>query len=142
MIRKILTYYAERLEEYLSRSHRRPEGLATVGMIGNSTEERPNKMVVSLLNVERETAGGGSSTSAHCHGYAFDLVPTNGQMRAFKRFCRAFLAGRAFDQLISEKEDKNGVPSWMHVGYKHPDGKRQRRQCYSMIHGKYYKMTD
>ena len=54
MIRKILTYYAERLEEYLSRFHRRPEGLATVGMIGNSTEERPNKMVVSLLNVERE----------------------------------------------------------------------------------------
>ena len=28
MIRKILTYYAERLEEYLSRTHRRPEGLA------------------------------------------------------------------------------------------------------------------
>ena len=54
MIRKILTYYAERLEEYLSRTHRRPEGLATVGMIGNSAEERPNKMVVSLLNVERE----------------------------------------------------------------------------------------
>ena len=52
MIRKILTYYAERLEEYLSRFHRRPEGLATVGMIGNSTEERPNKMVVSLLNVD------------------------------------------------------------------------------------------
>ena len=50
MIRKILTYYAERLEEYLSRTHRRPaerleeylsrthrrpEGLATVGMIGD-----------------------------------------------------------------------------------------------------------
>ena len=58
MIRKILTYYAERLEEYLSHFHRRPEGLATVGMIGNSAEERPNKMVVNLLNVERETAGG------------------------------------------------------------------------------------
>lgn len=58
MIRKILTYYTERLEEYLSRFHRRPEGLARVGMIGNSTEERPNKIVVSLLNVERETAGG------------------------------------------------------------------------------------
>lgn len=27
-------------------------------MIGNSTEERPNKMVVGLLNVERETSGG------------------------------------------------------------------------------------
>ena len=38
MIRKILTYYAERLEEYLSRTHRRPEGLATVGM---RTHRRP-----------------------------------------------------------------------------------------------------
>lgn len=58
MIKKILTYYAERLEEYLSRLHHQPEGLATVGLIGNGSEERPNKMVVSLLNVERETAGG------------------------------------------------------------------------------------
>ena len=30
MIRKILTYYAERLEEYLSRTHRQPEGIATI----------------------------------------------------------------------------------------------------------------
>ena len=30
MIRKILTYYAERLEEYLSRTHRQPEGIVTV----------------------------------------------------------------------------------------------------------------
>lgn len=91
---------------------------------------------------ELNKAVGGSSTSAHCHGYAFDLVPTNGQMRAFKRFCRDFLAGRAFDQLISEGEDNSGMPSWMHVGYKHPDGKRQRGQYLSMIHGKYYPMTD
>lgn len=58
MIRKILTYYAERLNEYLSSRHHRPEGLATVGLIGNSAEERPNKMVACLLGVERETAGG------------------------------------------------------------------------------------
>lgn len=58
MIKKILTYYAERLEEYLSRTHRQPEGTAMVGLIGNGSEERPGKMVVSLLNVERETAGG------------------------------------------------------------------------------------
>ena len=45
---------------------------------------------------ELNKAVGGSSTSAHRYGYAFDLVPTNGQMRAFKRFCRDFLAGRAF----------------------------------------------
>lgn len=58
MIKKILTYYAERLDEYLSRLHHQPEGLAEVGFVGNGTEERPNKMVVSLINVERETAGG------------------------------------------------------------------------------------
>ena len=58
MIRKILTYYTERLDEYLSRTRHRPEGLAIVGMIGSAKEERPNKMVVALLNVERETSGG------------------------------------------------------------------------------------
>lgn len=85
---------------------------------------------------------GGSSTSAHCYGYAFDLVPTNGKMRAFKRFCRTYLAGRAFDQLISEGEDDSGMPKWMHVGYKHSDGVQQRGQYLSMIHGKYYPMTN
>ena len=107
-------------------AHCRQNGLGKVGINISSGYRGP------ALN----KAVGGSFTSAHCHGYAFDLVPVNRQMRAFKRFCRDFLAGRAFDQLISEG------PSWMHVGYKHPDGKRQRRQCYSMIHGKYYPMTD
>lgn len=58
MIRKILTTFTTRLEEYLSRFHNRPEGLATVGQIGNSMEEKPNKMMVCLLSVERETTGG------------------------------------------------------------------------------------
>lgn len=61
MIRKILSALASQLEEFLSRFHNRPEGLATVGLIGNSTEERPNKMVISLLNMERETDGSISS---------------------------------------------------------------------------------
>lgn len=58
MIKTILTYYASRLDEYLSRLHHQPEGLAEVGFVGNGTEEKPCKMVVSLINVERETAGG------------------------------------------------------------------------------------
>jgi len=87
-------------------------------------------------------AVGGSDTSAHRFGYAFDLVPVNGQMRTFKHFCRDFLAGRAFDQLISEGESSSGMPSWMHVGYKHPDGVQQRVQYLSMISGKYYPMTN
>ncbi len=65
MIRKILTYYSKRLDEYLSAFHHRPEGLATVGQIGSSTEEHLNKMVVSLLNVERETSGGISAPVQH-----------------------------------------------------------------------------
>ena len=113
-------------------THCKQNGLGKVGINISSGYRCP----------ELNKAVGGSSTSAHCYGYAFDLVPTNGQMRAFKRFCRDFLAGRAFDQLISEGEDNSGMPSWMHVGFKHPDGKRQRGQYLSMIHGKYYPMTD
>lgn len=83
----------------------------------------------------------GSATSAHCYGYAFDLVPANGKMIEFKHFCRDFLTNHPFDQLISEKEDKKGIPSWMHVGYKHPDG-RQRGEFLSMINGGYCDMTE
>ena len=53
MIRRILTYYAERLDEYLSRLHHQPEGLAEVGFIGNSADERLCKLIVSLVNIER-----------------------------------------------------------------------------------------
>lgn len=83
----------------------------------------------------------GSPGSAHCHGYAFDLVPSNRRMAEFKRFCRSFLSDRPFDQLISEQEDACGVPQWIHIGYRHPDG-RQRRECLSMIGGSYRTMTE
>lgn len=62
MIHKILNTYASGLEEYLSAFYCRPEGLVTVGPIGNSTNERPNKLMVCLLNVERETSGGITAT--------------------------------------------------------------------------------
>lgn len=114
-------------------THCKQNGLGKVGINISSGYRCP------ALN----KAVGGSSTSAHCHGYAFDLVPTNGQMRAFKRFCREWLANKAFDQLISEGEDDRGMPSWMHVGYKYPDGVQQRREMMSMIHGKYVRpMTE
>ena len=56
MIRKILTTYAARLDEYLARSHRQPEGVAEVGLIGSAGEQCPNKLVVSLVNLEREAS--------------------------------------------------------------------------------------
>ena len=58
MIRMILTHFAARLDEYLRRKFPQPEGIAEVGFIGNGLEERPCKLIMSLVNIERETAGG------------------------------------------------------------------------------------
>lgn len=83
---------------------------------------------------------GGSATSAHSVGFAADLVPMNGRLLDFKRFCREWLAGRAYDQLISENENADGVPEWVHLGYKNRSG-QQRGQRLSMRGGKYIQMT-
>lgn len=85
-------------------------------------------------------AVGGSATSAHCVGFAFDLVPSNGRLADFKRFCRDWLKSRPFDQMISEDEDAAGTPRWVHIGYKNRQG-GQRRQLLTMRNGKYYPMT-
>lgn len=82
----------------------------------------------------------GSATSAHCVGYAFDLVPNNGRLAEFKAFCRNWLKGRPFDQMISEDEDNSGMPHWIHLGYKNRQG-GQRRQFLTMRAGKYIPMT-
>lgn len=58
MIKIVLTHFAARLDEYLRRKFPQPEGVAEVGFIGNGSEERPCKLIISLVNIERETAGG------------------------------------------------------------------------------------
>ncbi len=58
MIARILKYYTGLLNENLSLKHNQPEGVATLSVIGSSEGEYSGKMVVSLLNIERETAGG------------------------------------------------------------------------------------
>ncbi len=83
---------------------------------------------------------GSSSTSAHCYGYAFDLVPMNGRLAEFKAFCRGYLKGKAFDQMISEAENAQGVPQWIHLGYKNRLG-GQRRQFKSKVGNRYIPMT-
>ena len=70
MIRKILTTYVARLDEYLTRSHRQPEGVAEVGLIGSAGEQCPNKLVVSLVNLEREASGDGGYMQRAATGYA------------------------------------------------------------------------
>jgi putative chitinase len=86
-------------------------------------------------------AVGGSKTSAHYHGYAVDLVPYNGNLKEFKKFCINWLFDKDFDQMISEDEDENCVPKWIHIGYKNGSGK-QRQQYKYMVNNKYYTMTD
>ena len=48
MIRKILTTFAARLDEYLARSHRQPEGVAEVGLIGSAGEQCPKAAICSV----------------------------------------------------------------------------------------------
>ena len=91
----------------------------------------------NLLNI----AVGGSKTSAHYHGYAADLVPYNGRLDEFKKFCVNWLFDKDFDQMISEDEDDNGTPQWIHIGYKHGTGK-QRHQYLYMKNGKYYYLPE
>ncbi|MEG2061855.1 MAG: D-Ala-D-Ala carboxypeptidase family metallohydrolase [Alistipes sp.] len=70
---------------------------------------------------------GGSTTSAHCVGFAADLVPENGKLVIFRDFVRGWLKGKAYDQMISENEN-NGVPVWIHLGYKNQRGGQRRQQ--------------
>ena len=83
-------------------------------------------------------AVGGSKTSAHYLGYAADLMPCNGKLGHFKRFCIEWLVDKDFDQIISEDEDSTGTPKWIHIGYKNSAGQFRRQYMY-MINGKYYK---
>lgn len=79
----------------------------------------------------------GSKTSAHILGAAADIVPTNGCMAEFKKFCVDWLKDKTFDQFISEEEDANGTPRWIHLGYKNSNG-AHRKQFLKMIKNKYY----
>lgn len=58
MMKNILTYFAAILDEYLRRTFPQPEGVAEIGFIGNNSGEKPCKLIISLINIERETAGG------------------------------------------------------------------------------------
>ena len=86
-------------------------------------------------------AVGGSKTSAHYHGYAADLMPCNGKIGHFKRFCIEWLFDKDFDQMISENEDSTGTQKWIHIGYKHSSGK-QRLQFLYMVDGEYYSLSE
>ena len=70
----------------------------------------------------------GSKTSAHVIGAAADIEPKNQKNKEFLRFLEQYLLDNhiPFDQLLSEHPDKNGVPSWIHIGLKNRQGKQRR----------------
>ena len=70
----------------------------------------------------------GSKTSAHSIGAAADIEPKNQKNKEFFRFLEEYLLDNhiPFDQLVSEKPDKNDVPSWIHIGLKNRQGKQRR----------------
>lgn len=83
MLKKLLTHYADLLNEFLKQTYRHPEGMATVGRIGSTTGVTPNKLVISLLNVEREAAVGSapvtrkSGNGAYTRTYSPLLLSVN-----------------------------------------------------------------
>ena len=70
----------------------------------------------------------GSKTSAHTIGAAADIEPKNQRNKEFLKFLEQYLLDNhiPFDQLLNEKPDKNGVPSWIHIGLKNRQGKQRR----------------
>ena len=68
----------------------------------------------------------GNDNSPHFNGYAVDLYPNNHQIKHFKQFCITFLNDKSYDQIISEYENKNGIPSWIHISYKSHNGKQRK----------------
>ena len=79
---------------------------------------------------ELNKAVGGVKTSAHVLGYAADLIPVNGMQDEFEKFMSEVFSkkGYAYDQIIIEWSKTS---RWIHVGYKHADGK-QRRMCFHL----------
>lgn len=78
-------------------------------------------------------AVGGSVTSAHSHGLAIDFsAPKFGNTRTIAKKLATELKARGikFDQLILEFPD--GASSWIHLGYKSPNGK-QRGQLLTAV---------
>lgn len=80
MIYLILSKYAREMEQYMNSFLQQPEGLVEVGIIGAQEEAEPCKIMISLLNIERETATGtvpGNGASGHFSAVSSPPLYTN-----------------------------------------------------------------
>lgn len=74
-------------------------------------------------------AVGGSKNSDHLKGCAADIVPVNGNYKAFDRFIDKMVQKYEFTQIIREKP-RNDVPSWWHLSY---DYNRLKKQYFTLV---------
>ncbi|MBP5421862.1 MAG: DUF4255 domain-containing protein [Paludibacteraceae bacterium] len=78
MIKKILSSYAEKMNQYIERSLPQQEGCAEVGFIGNGIEARPNKIRIFLYSIERESVPSRGNTirsAGEAKGFGYpDLI--------------------------------------------------------------------
>lgn len=70
----------------------------------------------------------GATTSSHMYGYAADIKPVNGNMEELQKVVLNWAKTHVYDQIIIEQPNKNGIASWLHVGWKHGVTKKQRKQ--------------
>lgn len=76
------------------------------------------------------SAVGGVMNSAHMYGYAADLVPYNGCIDDFEKFCIKWLKENdiSFDQCIEERTSRT---RWLHLAVYSPEG-RQRKMIFNI----------
>lgn len=97
---------------------------------------KPMKVSSGYRSKALNRAIGGSTSSAHCYGYAIDFTsPEFGSTTEIvKTLVKAFNEkGIAWDQIILEFPSSPN--SWVHLGWKHSSGK-QRKQVLTAIKNK------
>lgn len=89
-------------------------------------------------SIKLNAAVGGSRSSAHCSGWAADIVPTNKKISEFKSFTMKWLKNNniEFDQFINEF---SGLSQWVHISLYSRSGE-QRKQFLKYKNGIYTKI--
>jgi len=99
---------------------------------------KPIKVTSGYRGFRLNKTVGGSNTSAHCYGYAADLVPMGGEpIGKFKAFVKEWLkiSRVKYDQYIDEKNARGA--EWVHLAVCNRNGE-QRKQNLKQRGGKYY----
>lgn len=98
---------------------------------------KPLRVTSGYRGFRLNSAVGGSKTSAHCYGYAADIVPVGESITDFKAFVLDWLKTSRvkYDQYIDEKNARGS--EWVHLAIRNRQGE-QRKQRLKMRGGKYY----